>query len=118
MSDYHRFRQRFAEELDQRYFPIKWLDWAINTQLVTGFYGRESALLTEMKRYPGGAWVAGVFHATGSKDEIMNDLRPQAEAWAKQNGAIEIVVEGRRGWLRELSKHGYRHEKTAVAKGL
>lgn len=118
MTSYERFRAQFAEALDPLYHPIEWVDLALYTGRLTGFFGRESALLAEIKTFPGGARTGSVFHALGDRAELENEIRPRAEAWAKANGAIEIVIEGRRGWVRALSRHGYRHEKTAVAKGL
>lgn len=115
---YEHWRPELAKVLDPRYHPIEWVDQCIAVGLLTGFYGRESALFAEIRGYPGGAKVGDVFHAFGDMDELENELRPQAEAWAAAEGCTEIHIDGRRGWIRRLKRYGYRHEKTTVARDL
>lgn len=117
-DDYLRFRPKFAEQLDPEWFPIRWLDHQIAAGAIVGFYGEKSAMLCEVRRYPGGAVVGGVFHALGDLREIMDQLRPEAEAWGHSVGCSEIVIEGRLGFVKALKAVGYEPHKSAVIKAL
>jgi hypothetical protein len=47
-------------------------------------------------------WLAG-----GDLDELVGDLRPAAERWAKFRGCRRVLVVGRPGWERALASQGY-----------
>ena len=115
---YLEYRECITQNLDPAWYPPEWLDWAIWNGVVVGFYGDKSALLCEIRQYPGGARVGGVFHAVGDKRELEDELRPEAEAWAHEHGCSEIVIDGRYGWVKALKKFGYSQFKVSVIKSL
>jgi hypothetical protein len=117
-SNYLQYRECIIQNLDPEWYPPEWLDAAIAQGAVVGFYGDKSALLCEVRQYPGGARVGGVFHAVGVREELEDLLRPEAEAWAHSVGCSHIVLEGRLGWVRSLKSVGYEPHKASVIKAL
>ncbi len=53
-----------------------------------------------------GERVVNVGPAAGDLEEIIEAL-PHLEGWARQEGCTQVMVHGRRGWVRALAKHGY-----------
>ena len=47
-------------------------------------------------------WLAG-----GDLGELVNRLRPAAEAWARGQGCRRALIIGRAGWERALAPEGY-----------
>lgn len=81
------------------------------------FAGRDSFMVATLHRHhdelTGHAWLGG-----GDLDELRDVIRPQSEAWAKENGARYATIEGRRGWVRALKQDGYREVSVTVRKTL
>ncbi len=63
--------------------------------------GEKSVIVTEINDYPTGK-RARIWLAAGEMDELVNDMLPDVEAWAKGGGCISITIVGRKGWLRKL----------------
>jgi len=72
----------------------------------TAFVGERSIMVCTLQKHhdeiTGHAWLAG-----GDLDELRDVLRPQAEGWARANGASHTTIDGRRGWIRALKDNGY-----------
>lgn len=68
--------------------------------------GEGAALVTEIASYPNRRVLEAVA-AGGDGAEIVDVLRPRAEAWARANGCAAVMVAGRPGWTRRLGVHGY-----------
>ena len=115
---YPRFRHLFAEQLDPTWHPIEWLDWAVANNVIKCFTTDKSALLCEIREMPGGARVGGVLWGVGDKQDMIDHLRPEAEAWAHELGCSHILVEGRLGWLKALKPVGYDPHSASVIKAL
>ena len=45
--------------------------------------------------------------AAGDRNEIVDELAPQAEELGRANGCVAAVVESREGWKRALKGRGY-----------
>lgn len=58
-------------------------------------------------------WLAG-----GELGEIVERLRPAAEAWGRSNGCRRVLIIGRAGWERALAGHGYAPVARVIAKEL
>ena len=58
-------------------------------------------------------WLAG-----GDLEELVGDLRPRAEAWARMNGCQRVLIVGRPGWERALAPMGYAPLARIIAKEL
>jgi hypothetical protein len=79
--------------------------------------GRRAALVTIVEDDPQERrlllWLAG-----GELDELVGDLRPRAEAWARAQGCRRALIIGRRGWERALAPEGYAPLARIIAKEL
>lgn len=70
------------------------------------FTAGRSALLAELIGLADGK-VLHIYLAAGELGEVTNILRPQAELFARMNGATAAIIGGRRGWIRAWRQHGY-----------
>ena len=118
MSDYHRFRHRFAEAMDQRLYDLPYLDRLLFSGRAHIWFGEEAAIVTEIREYPTGARVIHGVVAAGDLGEITNALIPKAEEWGRSIGCVLAIVESREGWSRALRRRGYETHQVAVRKAL
>lgn len=58
-------------------------------------------------------WLAG-----GDLAELVVELRPTAEAWARGQGCRRLLIIGRAGWERALKSKGYAPLARIIAKEL
>lgn len=81
------------------------------------FEGQAAVLVAVIEDHPTGPalclWLAG-----GRQDELVNDLRPKAEAWGRENGCDRALIMGRRGWIKALKQHDYRPRAVVLVKEL
>jgi hypothetical protein len=77
--------------------------------------GRASAMVTELQVWPQEKWLL-FWLAGGDLDELVNELRPMAEDYARENGCSRSIIIGRPGWERALT--GYRRVAVSLAKEL
>jgi hypothetical protein len=113
---YLDFRPAFEAALDRRYYPIEWLDQRLADERATFMGTERAAIVVELRQYPGGALDVHGLIAAGDKDEIVNILIPQAEAWGRERGCIAGVVESRAGWAKTLKNSGYEMSQMTVRK--
>jgi hypothetical protein len=118
VNDYARFRERFAQALDPRLYSIEYLDSLLFTGKAQIWFADNAALVTELRTYPSGVTAICVVVAAGSKEEVVDILRPRAEAWAQSIGCSLVIVESREGWKRALRPHGYAPFQVSLAKEL
>lgn len=116
--DYWKFRDGFASILDERYYPLEWLDSQIWAGFVKVMACDDAAILIEIKTYPGGAMEVHGIAATGDKDSIVLKLIPQAEEWGRSNGCDRATIASREGWKTVLKPHGYEPHQLVLRKGL
>lgn len=116
--NYTRFREAFSEAMDERYYPIEWLDCRVLDGRAVFMHSGNAAIVIELRMYPGGAVDVHGLIAAGDKDEIVKELIPQAEAWGKERGCLAGVVESRPGWQRALKSSGYEISQVTVRKEL
>lgn len=62
-----------------------------------------------------GERVAQVGPAAGDLAEIMEAL-PHMEAWARGEGCTQVMITGRRGWVKALEASGYEEHATIIRK--
>jgi hypothetical protein len=58
-------------------------------------------------------WLAG-----GDLRTLLNEMLPQAEAWARGQGCRRMLVVGRPGWERAMAPMGYAPLARVIAKDL
>lgn len=95
---------------------MEWLDGRILSGVAQFWRTDAAAIVAELRQFPGGAVDLHGLIAAGDKDDIVNKLIPQAEAWGKDNGCLAAVVESRPGWARALKGSGYEISQVAVRK--
>lgn len=117
-DEYLSFRESFAGAVDQRYYPMDWLDGRILDGLARFICSENAAIVVELRRYPGGALDVHGLVAAGDKREIIDILIPSAEAWGRDNGCLAGVVESRPGWAKALKPSGYEVSQVTVRKEL
>ncbi len=80
-------------------------------------YAGESLVVTNIVERP----QARVFHiwiAAGDLDELMEQLYPKLEQFAREQGCTAMSVSGRRGWIRKLKSHEFEETATVGVKKL
>ena len=115
---YLRFRPQFAEALDERLHTVGHLDMLLNSGAAKAWFGDNAAMVTELRTYPTGAAVIHGLVAAGELSEIVGQLIPKAEAWAKSIGCVMAIIESRPGWAKALKASGYEPHQVAVRKEL
>lgn len=79
--------------------------------------GANAALVTTIEEFPRRKvlqlWLAG-----GDLEELVSDMRPRVEDWAREQGCESVWIVGRAGWARQLSAEGYAPAACIVAKDL
>jgi hypothetical protein len=113
---YLHFRDRFAEVLDHRLYPIEYLDHLILTGRAHFFATPKAAIVTEFKTFPSGAMAVCGLIAAGELDEIESVLIPRAEEWGRINGCTFGMIDSRPGWARQMKKHGYETHQVSLIK--
>lgn len=105
--NYLQYREAFAEILDPRTHAIEWLDAQVYAGFVRVWPAPDACLLTEIKRFPTGAFEVHVMIAAGDMGTLVNETIKQVEAWAQEIGALFVTIASRNGWVRVMEKHGY-----------
>jgi hypothetical protein len=117
-AGYLEFRPLFAEVMDERYHTLAWLDQQVLGNKVQFWRSDKAAMITELRDYPTGARDIHALIAAGDLQEIIEDITPRAEQWAKEQGCIAAQVESREGWVRALRPSGYQTHQIIVRKEL
>lgn len=118
MNGYLRFRDRFAEALDDRLYTIACLDALLLSGRGKCWATETAAIVAEIKVFPTGAKaVCGVI-AAGDLEEIADRLIPYAEAWGSANGCTFGMIESRPGWAKRMKRHGYETHQVSLIKEL
>lgn len=117
IATYNRWRRAFAEVVDERYYPIEWLDSVVTSGAVKVFSNEGAAIIVELKSYPSGAVDVHGLIAAGDLAAIKT-LVVEAEEWGCSCGAIAALIESRAGWKREMQSSGYRLHQICIRKEL
>lgn len=113
---YLRFRDAFAEVLDERTHTIEWLDAQVWTGHMQVWGNDHACLLTEIKQFPTGAFEVHVMIAAGDMGTLVDDTIRQVERWARKIGALFVTIASRKGWEKIMGPHGYAHWQTELRK--
>lgn len=114
---YAKFRDGFAQAMDPDFHRIEELDAKVADGSALFWFTDTSAIAGEVQRFPG-ALVLHCLCATGDMAEIVNELAPRAEEWAKRAGCSHVTVESREGWARVLKSRGYGIHTITLGKAL
>ena len=117
LNQYLRFRPGYEKALTPDFYPIEYLDEKAVSGDAVEFSTDNSAILVEIRVYPGGARVAHGLVATGDLDEI-RVLIGMAEQWGRDNGCTRAMIESREGWQKALKSQGYAPWQVTLVKDL
>lgn len=113
-----RFRESFIALLDPACYSAAWLDAEIATGRMLLFTGNDSAIIANVRTYPTGLREFEGQAATGNLAEIVGDLIPLAEAYARQIGCQFASIASREGWAKVMKSSGYSIHQTTLRKTL
>lgn len=113
---YTRFRNDFAEILDERFYTIDWLDCQVFNGAIRAMGDNRAAILYKFERYPTGWLELQGMAAAGDLAVIKDELIPAAEALAKQMGCGSAIIESRGAWVRLLPD--YQQHQVRIIKEL
>ncbi|MCW2405034.1 hypothetical protein M2336_001663 [Sphingobium sp. B1D7B] len=117
-TDYLRFRSAFAKLLDERFYPLAWLDQEVASGSMVLLSKDDSAILVSIKAYPSGLKEIHGECATGKLDVIASDLIPLAEQFGREIGCEFGAISSRKGWDRVMRDQGYSVHQTTLRKAL
>lgn len=117
-AGYQRFRGGFAEALDPERHTIEWLDRQVLSGEFTVWVGATAAIVTSIETYPTGNCDIHGQVASGDLAEIIGQLIPRAEEWARKNGLIGAMISSRPGWAKALKPYGYEVHQISLIKPL
>lgn len=115
-SDYAAWRARLADANDPAFWPIEEIDRLLVDGLAQFWCDGDSALVTRVVDYPGGARALEAVAAAGKMDTLCDDIAPQVENWARSHGFTHLLIAGRPGWARVHSN--WRHHQSVLLKEL
>jgi hypothetical protein len=118
LAGYVIFRPLFAEVIDERYYPLEWLDSRVLDGSTQFRRSDNAAVIFEQREYPGGVSDVHGLVAAGDLAEIVTELIPLAERWGRNRGCLAAVIESRPGWAKALSAFGYETHQLAIRKEL
>ncbi len=117
MTPYQRHRAAFAAMLDERKWPLAWLDDEIASGRATAFGNEHGCIIAALRQYPGGMVEVHGLAATGNLHGIAR-LIVEAERWGRSHGATAASIASRKGWVRILKSAGYEETQTMIEKEL
>ena len=106
LSQWARFRDRFAEAMDDGLWTIEDLEQRIAHRRAFFFPGHDAAMVGQIEVYPGDVKVFQVLWACGDVNELLT-MAPGVEAMARMMGCAETLIEGREAWRKLLEPMGY-----------
>ena len=121
MSDferYVRFRSSIAQALDERLYPLAYVDALVASGLAQMICSGDSIILFKRKGYPSGMCDVHGLVAAGDMGRIANELIPLAEQWGRQQGCTGASIASRPGWARTLKSQGYEPHQLTLRKAL
>jgi hypothetical protein len=79
--------------------------------------GRRAAVITQFWNFPRARtcnhWLAG-----GDMAELLGEMQPAIDDWARANGCTEMTIAGRPGWVRAMKPFGFEPIFTVIRKRL
>jgi len=116
-AEYLRFRDGFASILDERFYPLSWLNQQVQSGAFKLWSNDDAAILATLRFYPSGAMEVHGVAATGDLDGIKK-LIPLAEDWGRSLGCIIASIESTPVWARILKDDGYMPYQLNIRKEL
>jgi hypothetical protein len=106
-----------ALEYDGGHYSIEDVWSEIVKGNATFWPGKRSAVVSQFWNFPKARtcnhWLAG-----GDMDELLNEMQPVIDNWARANGCTEVTIAGRVGWVRAMKPYGFEPIFTVIRKRL
>lgn len=117
MTGLGRFRDDVASLLDQRFYPLEWVEAEIAAGRI-GIMANEAAIIGfQAKRYPGGATELHGMFAAGELSGILALIDEICGA-SKELGVTVAAIESRGAWARVLKDRGFVQDRVRIIKEL
>lgn len=117
MAAYTRHRTEIAGILDERFFPLWWVESQISAGHIGLAHSDDALIGFEVRTYPGGARELHGMFAAGDKDAI-RELVVQVCDAAAISGCHVAAIESRPGWAREYRNLGFQTDRVRIVKDL
>jgi hypothetical protein len=114
---YDLCRDQIADMLDERFYPLEWLDQQIATGAIRTLANDGGFIGYEIKEYPSGAREAHGMFAVGDLDAVL-ELIDQVEFYARSQGFIALTIASRAGWAKALKSRGFEPHQLTIMKEL
>lgn len=112
---YHRHRAEIAQLLDERFFPLSWVEQEIKAGRIAVFGNDAAVIGVQRREYPGGATELHAMFAAG-------ELKAALELWdgllACAEGFDVAAIESRSGWERVMASRGFKRDRVRIVKEL
>ncbi len=112
---YLRHRAEIASILDERFYPLWWVESQISEGLIDLLANETAIIGLQLRTYPGGAKELHGMFAAGDKASI-RELVKQALAIGKGAGLTCAAIESRSGWGREFRDLGFVRDRVRIVK--
>ena len=76
--------------------------------------GKKSVLVTQIETFPRNNKKCRIWLAAGNKEELVEEMLPAVEAWAKGGGCTAVIIAGRKGWQRVLADKEYKQNYVSL----
>lgn len=113
---YEKWRVALWEASIPEFHPLEWQDELLASGQGQFWATDSGAIITQIVTFPSGSKVCRTHSGAGDLSALLNDLKPQIEAWAKAQGCSHCLIEGRDGWKRVHPD--YSHHQTILTKTL
>lgn len=114
---YDLHRDEIAGLLDERFYPLSWLDEQIATGAIQTMENNGGFVGFEIKEYPSGAREVHGMFAVGDLEAVL-ELIDQVEAYARAEGLVAFTIASRAGWSKVLKSRGFELHQITIMKEL
>ncbi len=114
---YCRHREEIAGILDERKWPLDWLDTQVWTGAIRTLASDTAIIGFEFKHYPGGARELHGMFAAGDMESILL-LIDDAVAVARASLCDMASIESRPSWAKILKPRGFAVDQVRIVKEL
>lgn len=117
MQGLGRFREEVASLLDERFYPLAWVEAEIAEGRIAIMANETAIIGFEAKRYPGGATEVHGLFAAGDLGGIL-PLIDDVCSLSKELGVTVAAIESRSAWQRVLKSRGFVPDRVRIVKEL
>lgn len=117
MTAFDRHRAEIASIIDERFYPMWWVEQEIAEGRIDLLHNDTSIIGIQLRIYPGGARELHGMFAAGDRKGI-RELVKQAIALGVEAGLTCAAIESRSGWEREFRDLGFVKNRVRIVKEL